>query len=158
MKVQLIFILFSFSASAQEFYYHNHQKVLLKQTPQLSHKNSNAIKYYQNEQGNILGITKQIILKISDESQIGLYAMEFNLSIEKKLTRTLYLVKVSDKNLTLETANNLSLKEGIVYAHPDFIKRRESRQMFRLFSVLFIVDACNEHRDFYKILSHFAIE
>ncbi len=118
---------FSISASAQEFYYHNNQRIQLKQIPKLSHKNSNAIKYYQNEQGNILGITKQIILKISDESQIGLYAMEFNLSIEKKLTRTLYLVKVSDKNLTLETANNLSLKEGIVYAHPDFIKRRESR-------------------------------
>jgi hypothetical protein len=90
-------------------------------------KNGGRLLFHQNAIGNLTGITTQIILKISDESQIGLYAMEFNLSIEKKLTSTLYLVKVADKSLTLEVADKLSRKEGVVYAHPDFIKRREKR-------------------------------
>ena len=123
----LIVLTFNSSALAQEYYYQNQKKVPLERYTYSSRKNTATIIYYKNQQGDIFGITDQIILKISDESQIGIYAKEFNLSIEKKLSKSLYLVKIPDKNLTLKTANSLSLQKDIVYAHPDFIKAREPR-------------------------------
>lgn len=127
LTVFLVFLMSNFSAYAQEFYYKNHQKVSLARVDRPIQRNNPAITYYKNKQGDILGVTNQIIIKIRDESQIGIYVQEFNLTVEKKLSKTLYLVKVPDKNMTLKTANALSLKEGIVYTHPDFVKTRVAR-------------------------------
>ena len=90
-------------------------------------QNSTKVDYYKNQKGTIVGVTDKIIIKVSDESKIGLYAYEYNLSIEKKLSATLYLLKTSDKSKTLETVNSLRQKEGVVYAHPDFLKKRTLR-------------------------------
>ncbi len=126
-KILLIMAIFVQCTYAQEYhYYKNNQKISLE--PYTSGAgNDDKIDYYKNEKGTIVGVTGQIIIKIADESQIGLYAQEFNLSIEKKLSATLYLVKTADKSRTLETANGLSRKNGVVYAHPDFVKRRVLR-------------------------------
>ncbi len=125
-KLLLIFMLLIQYIFAQEYYYGNHQKISLEPyTPDT--RSSDKIDYYKNEKGTVVGVTNQIIIKISDESQIGIYAHEFNLSIEKKLSATLYLVKVSDKSKTLDIANDLSRKNGVVYAHPDFVKARVLR-------------------------------
>ena len=66
-------------------------------------------------------------IQVIDETYLKQYTQEFNLTIEKKLSENLYLLKISNKNKILDMANNLTQKEGVVYAHPDFIKK----QLFR---------------------------
>ena len=116
-------VLIQFGYSQEHYYYKNNTKVLLKSyTP--SSRNTSTINYYKNEKGILLGVTDKIIIKVADENYLREYTQEFNLTIEKKLSTNLYLVKVSEKNKTLDIANSLNQKEGITYAHPDFIKKR----------------------------------
>lgn len=72
-------------------------------------------------------MTDQIILKIADESQIGTYGQRYHLDILKKLSATLYLVRVQERSGTLETANSLDGESGVVYAQPDFVRMRRLR-------------------------------
>ncbi len=116
-------VLMQWGCSQDHYYYKNDKKVpLIAQT-----NNSNEVAkvyYYKNEKGILLGVTNKIIVKVTDERYLNQYIQEFNLSIEKKLSKNLYLLKVLEKNKTLDIANSLNQKEGITYAHPDFIKKR----------------------------------
>ena len=119
----IFIVLIEFGSASDNYYYKNNQKISLV-PHNVTLRNSSNIDYYKNEKGILLGITDKIIIKVTDESYLRQYTQEFNLTIEKKLSTNLYLVKVSEKNKTLNIANSLNQKEGITYAHPDFIKKR----------------------------------
>ncbi len=122
-KITIAFImLIQFGYSQDHYYYKDNTKVSLK-AYKSNTGNTTKVNYYKNEKGILLGITDKIIIKV-DEVNLKQYTQEFNLTIEKKLSANLYLLKVSDRNTTLNIANSLSQKEGVKYAHPDFIKKR----------------------------------
>ena len=108
--------------SQEYYYYKDHIQVSLK-----AYKSTTKVDYYITEKDILLGVTDRIICKVIDETYLKQYTQEFNLTIEKKLSENLYLLKISNKNKILDMANNLTQKEGVVYAHPDFIKK----QLFR---------------------------
>ena len=123
MKTIIVFMLTIQFGYSQEYYYYQEQvQVSLE-----AYKSTAKVDYYKTEKGILLGVTDRIICKITDETYLKAYMQEFNLSIEKNLSKNLYLLKVLDKNKTLDIANNLSQKEGVTYAHPDFIKKQLSR-------------------------------
>ncbi len=127
IKITFAFIiLIQLGYSQDHYYYKDNIKVSLKPYMQSS-RNTSKIDYYKNEKGILLGVTDKIIVKVMDESYLIQGIQEFNLTIEKRLSANLYLLKVLEQNKTLDIANSLNQKEGILYAHPDFIKKRIKR-------------------------------
>jgi hypothetical protein len=85
-------------------------------------RDSSSIDYYTNEKGIVLGVTDTLIVKFKYERNLNNYLNEFNLTLIKRLGNGLYLLKVENKNLTIDISNKLTQKVDIKYAHPNFIK------------------------------------
>ncbi len=127
MKIVLFFIVLTqFLYASDNYYYKNNKKVTIIPTVSLLRATS-TIDYYKNDRGIVLGVSDKLILKLQDGNDIQDYLLEFNLIIEKLLAKNLYLLRVKDKSLTIDISNRLSEKEDVLYAHPDFIKKRISR-------------------------------
>ncbi|MDQ7044268.1 MAG: hypothetical protein Q9M34_12160 [Sulfurimonas sp.] len=124
--ILILTLLLQYAYANDNYYYQNNKKVLL--SPYNSTLRSNIdIDYYQNDAGIVLGVRDRLIVKIKDSKNLAQLLSEFNLTIQKTLSKELYLLKVPNKNLTIDIANRLSEQEYIEYAHPDFTKRRMSR-------------------------------
>ena len=81
------------------YYYKNNQKENLTPHTSISRSNSN-IDYYQNNEGVVLGVTDKLIVKSKDDKELEQILNEFNLTLEKNLSKNLYLLKTSNKSLT----------------------------------------------------------
>lgn len=126
-KIIITLIILIQTVYAQEhYYYKNNTKVPLYEYNSHS-RNTENIDYYKNEKGILLGVTDKIIVKCKQTGCLKNYILEFNLTSPVKLGNDLYAVKVTHRSLTLDTANKLSQKDDIAYAHPDFIKKQLSR-------------------------------
>ena len=110
----------------EHYYYKNNTKVFLYEYNSY-HRDTGSINYYKNEKGILLGVTDRIIVKCKRDACLDNYISEFNLTAPDRLGNDLYVVKVTHRSLTLDTANKLSQKDDIAYAHPDFIKKQLSR-------------------------------
>lgn len=111
---------------ADDYYYKNNKRITLTSTSSMS-KNSSNIDYYQTEEGIIVGVTTNLIVKLKDGNNLDNYLNEFNLTLVKTLSNNLYLLRSENKSLTLDISNRLSEKDDVGYAHPDFIKQRIRR-------------------------------
>ena len=126
-NIIIIFIvIIQYGCANDNYYYKNNQKVTITATNSISRSNTN-IDYYQNNQGISLGVTDKLIVKLKDVKDLEQILNKFNLTLEKTLSKNLYLLKTTNKNLTIDISNRLSEKEYIEYSHPDFIKKRMSR-------------------------------
>ncbi|QOY51971.1 S8 family serine peptidase [Candidatus Sulfurimonas baltica] len=128
MKKSLLIIIsiLQLACASDSYYYHNNQKVYLIPY-NISLRSSSNIDYYQNEKGVVLGITDKLIVKLKNDISINNLLSKFNISIEKNLDKNLYLLKTTDKSLTIDISNRLTEKEYVEYAHPNFIKKRIRR-------------------------------
>jgi len=126
-NITIIFIvLIQLGCANDSYYYKNNKKVTL--TPNTSMlRSSLSLDYYQNDKGIILGVSDKLIVKLKDSSSLEKYLSEFNLTLEKTLSKNLYLLKTQNKSLTINISNRLNEKEDVKYAHPDFIKKRMRR-------------------------------
>ena len=128
MKNTLIYLLLgSCMLLAQEsYYYKNYTKATL--TPiNTKQRNLTHLQYYSNEAGVVMGVGKKILLKVADATQLHSYVQEYKLKVLKELSKGLYLVENMSQTDTLEVANTLTLQKGVVYAHPDFVKKMMRR-------------------------------
>jgi len=121
-KIFIVFIILIEIISAQDYFYYkkNHKIELI---PQQVQENKQFF-YYKTKEGRLLGISDKILVKSNNKTLLKKYLTEYNLTLLKTLSDQLYLIKVSNKNMTLDIANELNEKEGILYAHPDFRKPR----------------------------------
>lgn len=122
----IIVCILQFGYSNDKFYYQNHQKIYLSPYNNLLRSNPD-IDYYQNENGVVLGVTDKLIVKIKDGVLIESLLLNFNLFIEKNIDKNLYLLKVDNKNNTIDISNKLNENENIEYAQPDFVKQKFNR-------------------------------
>ncbi len=126
-NIIIIFIvLIQYGCASDNYYYKNSQKVTITPNASILRSNPN-MDYYQNSQGVVLGVTDKLIVKLKDDKLLEQMSDEFGLTLEKRLSKNLYLFKASNKNLTIDISNRLSEKEYIEYSHPDFIKKRMGR-------------------------------
>ena len=124
MKYKLILILiFTQSIFAKEiYYYQSGKKVTL--TPQNSISRSYSdVDYYLTSRGVSLGVTDMMIVKFKNSENLNSYLNEFNLTVTRKLSKNLYLLRSNAKELTINIANELSQKGDVQYAQTDFIKK-----------------------------------
>ena len=126
-KLMLLSAISSVILLAQNpYYYKNNHKIDLEPVNNME-RGLQGVKYYKNANGMLLGVDKNILVKIKEESDINSYTVKYKLKEVNRLTPTLYLVKNMGKRDTLDVANMLAKEEGVVYAHPDFIKQMFGR-------------------------------
>jgi len=126
-KLILLSIISSTLLLAQNtYYYKNDHRVELEPVKTME-RDGHGVKYYRNAKGMLLGVDRNILIKIKDESDIVRYTKEYRLKEIEHLSPTLYLVENMSKKDTLDVANMLAKEEGVVYAHPDFIKQMFGR-------------------------------
>ncbi len=124
LKGLVVFILFlSYGYAHDNYYYKNNRKTEFHPA---SKQHSN-INYYQNTKGYLFGVTDTLIIKLKDAHYLPSLLNTFDLSLDKVLGNDLYLLKTSDKNLTIDTANRLHELPYIEYAHPNFVKHNIRR-------------------------------
>jgi len=126
-----IMIILLFANASDNFYYQNDKKIELtpiKNIEKLQKKDSNqTINYYKTEQGQTVGVTQEIIIKIEDKKSLEPLLNKYNLNLKQNLTTKLYVVETNNNQETLEIANSLYTEENVSYAHPNFIKRIDKR-------------------------------
>lgn len=108
------------------FYYQDGKKQTL--TPVKSQTRSNPdVDYYKTSNNVKVGVTDTLLVKFIDTKNLSAYAKEYDFVVVKEVVKDLYLLKVKDKSLTIQTANKLYKKSDIKFAHPNFIKKRIPR-------------------------------
>jgi len=118
-----IFVLFvQFLFADKIYYYKNNQKIILTPISSISRENS-ALDYYKNDKDIILGVSDKLIVKFKDETNLKNALKQYSLKIEKSLSKNLYLLKTTNKKTTIDISNQLSTKQDVKYAHPDFVKK-----------------------------------
>ena len=124
LKGMVVFIvLLSYGYAHDNYYYKNNHKTGLR----LASRQHPHINYYRNTKGYVFGVTNTLIIKLKDAHYLPALLDAFELSLEKALGNDLYLLKTSNKDLTIDTANRLHEMPYIEYAHPDFIKHNTRR-------------------------------
>lgn len=125
-----MFFVFTVSLlNAQSYYYSNHKKIILtplqnsQSTENRSVTNPNEILYFQSD-SKVLGVSDEIIIKCSNIDKI---LSTYDVSLVEQISKGIYLVKVKQSSLTLETANKLYEDKDVIYAHPNFIQKIEKR-------------------------------
>jgi len=122
-KIILFFLVVILELVAQEsFYYKNNKKQILYPL----HRDTRSVEnidYYQNERGQVLGVTDEIIVKTGDYETLKQNGEKYGFIIVKKLFTNLYLIRVSDRKETLQVANLLTMQKSVDFAHPNFIKK-----------------------------------
>lgn len=126
-------ILFTFMYSlavAEDFYYNGSKKIQLEKIT----KESNTIlrevattTYYKTPNNLILGLNNEIIIKMKDKNMLEYLSNKYNLTIVKELYQNTYLIRVTNPDTALKTANDLHLEESVQYATPNFIKTINKR-------------------------------
>ncbi len=127
MKIATLLAFMAFALHAKTpFYYSGKAKVTLTPIKTLS-RSLGAYDFYEDARGVRLGVSRAILLGLSDASYLDSLLEEFNAKFIKDLGSGIYLIEVDEKHQTLDVANALHEKEGVLFAHPDFLKQRRVR-------------------------------
>jgi len=134
MKRILIISLFLFFANASDdFYYQKGKKIFL--TPiKISEKfqksdvnKTDIITYYTTQKGHMVGINRELIVKLKEDIPIQNLLDKYAILMKKKLAKNLYLLQVTSTEETLSITNQIYMERDVVYAHPNFIKKMQQR-------------------------------
>lgn len=127
------FFLSSSLMAQDNYFYQNNKKTTLTPLPPLIRSNSlpseQAIHYYNTEQGHKVGVYNKIIVKFKDSEDLDPFLLlsPYDVEIDKQLGTRLYLLITPSNNLAIDISNRLSEQDFIEYAHPDFIKKYNTR-------------------------------
>ncbi len=124
-KLILLMLVASGLYSQDSFYYKNGKKVTL--IPKKRIERSVGVIYYQDKQGNELGINREILVKLKDDQSIKPLLEKYAISLKEKITENIYIVTCKDVTLTLDTANRLYGDSSVIYAHPNFLRKKVFR-------------------------------
>jgi len=124
--IMFLIVFTQYGYTSDTYYYKNNKKVTI--TPDISiSRSSSNIDYYQNNQGVVLGVTDKLIVKLKDNEKLEQILNEFNLTLIKILSKNIYLLKTTNRTLTIDISNRLNETGYVKYAHPDFIKKMINR-------------------------------
>lgn len=126
--VLVILLFFTTSLVADDaFYYQNGKKISLDFVMMPTSRTNNGMRFYKNEYGTLLGISKRLIVKFKTKVHLDDYLKKYNLHLVKTLGQNLYLLQTQDVTSTINISNKLTQQDDVKYAHPDFTKKRRRR-------------------------------
>ena len=128
--ILLLLSLLLFANASDNFYYQKDKKVFLtsiKSVETFQKISSTKIDYYKTQEGHTVGISKEFIVKLKEEQALQNLIKKYSISLKKRLAKNLYLMEVNSTKETLIVTNELYHDSNVSYAHPNFIKKIESR-------------------------------
>lgn len=117
-------VLVTVGCAKSTYYIHEGKKQTL--TPFKERDVSNQ-DFYTTEDGVKVGVGDTLLVKFLDTKNLTQYQKDYDLEIVEEILPNLYKFRVKDKNVTLDTANGLSSKDDVKYAHPNFTKSKVKR-------------------------------
>jgi len=127
LKIIFLTAIFSCFVWADVYYYEYDKKVTLNKLKEQRIMGDNVVEYYQNIQGQKIGVTREIIAKCTKKEYCKDIFEKYSLKNVENLTPTIYLIKLDDGNDVFELSQKLYKEEDITIAHPNFVKERKYR-------------------------------
>ncbi len=122
-KVIFITLLFANSMLAESLFYIKEGKKVHLEPLKTSSFSFDGKDYYKSENGVVLGVDNSLLVSFKNVQNRLAYMREFHVAKSKHIFGSLYKFTLSNKAQTIATANALSLKKDVKYAHPNFSKK-----------------------------------
>jgi len=130
-KIIPIITILLFANASDNFYYQKDKKITLspiKTIQKLQKKDFNqTINYYKKENGQIVGVTQEIIIKLKEKKAINNLIEKYPITVKEKLTNRLYVVEINSIKEIFNISQQLYRDTNVSYVHPNFIKRIDKR-------------------------------
>ncbi len=129
-QILLIFIGFSITACASDYYYEYGKKIELTKSYEPYEQralNDNNIEYYTSKSGYKVGVNKEIIVQCKENIDCRSILSKYSLKDISKLSDKLFVVKIHDDENVFEFSQKLYHDNSIKLAQPNFIKNIEIR-------------------------------
>ena len=128
MKIILLILIGILSMSyANESYYRNGKLVELQNIYSSKNVNNSSITYYKTLSGKKIGVTNQLLLQCKESVDCIKLLDTFNLSNYSKLSDTIFIVTITNSNNIFSVSKALFESKKVVFAHPNFIKKKKKR-------------------------------
>ena len=128
MKIILLILIGIVSMSyANESYYKNGELVELQNIYSSKNVNNSSITYYKTLSGKKIGVTNQLLLQCKESVDCIKLLDTFNLSNYSKLSDTIFIVTITNSNNIFSVSKALFESKKVVFAHPNFIKKKKKR-------------------------------
>ena len=128
LHVTLLSMLLLQGCSAKTLYYYDgDEKRILTPESTFKQRSIENVHYYKDENGVLMGVSNRIIMKTSTGSTLETLLKTHNLAMGEKLGSSMYVLITPSADMTLDIANTLTKEDGVVFAHPDFIKEVSPR-------------------------------
>ena len=128
MKEILILILFFCTFSWSETYYFADEKrVYLNKLKEQRAIDGDIIEYYENQDGQKMGVKKEILIKCKVKKSCQQIFKKYNLENVKAITSSIFLITVKKNDDVFELSQKLYLEDNITISHPNFIKKYQLR-------------------------------
>ena len=123
--LSMIFVMFTLSACAKDYFYEYGKKVELTPVKNLSTRSMNLedVRYYKTRDGEEIGIKNEIIVKLKKGVEANDFFSKYDIKNTKHLGSTTYLLKL-EKNQNVFTLSQKMYKDSsTIYAVPNRIKK-----------------------------------
>lgn len=121
-------MLFLQGCSAKTLYYYDgDEKRILTPESTTQQRSSDGVHYYKDENDVLMGVSNRIIVKVAPQLDLEALMKAHGLTMSEKLTSELYVLSAPNADMSLDIANALTQEDGIIFAHPDFIKEVSPR-------------------------------
>ncbi len=128
MRIVLSFFIFVGSLMAQDSYYYSFgKKVTVKKIPQTRALGDQNITYYENQNGQKLGVKHEVIIGCDNIKECEKVLQNYDILSVEKLSKTIFLLKLPKDTDLFNLSNKLYKEKSIKFAHPNFIKKRIQR-------------------------------
>jgi len=124
-QVFLIAIMIGQLYSQSAFYYKNDKKFFL--VHKQKNERNKGILYYHDSDGNEVQINKKILVQLKKGTKIKSLLDSYDIVVLEKIDSNIYVVVCRDVSVTFDVANGLYHDDRVLYAHPNFIRKRVMR-------------------------------
>lgn len=123
-SLYLIFLIFTASLSANQFYYEFGKKVeVLPKVSTMSTENTTSdILEYQTTDGKTLRFKNEILITCKKDAYCEDDFSDLNLTNYKKIFKNIYLITLSSNDDIFEMCQKLYEKDDIEIAHPNYVR------------------------------------
>ena len=128
LHVALLITLSLQGCSAKTLYYYDgDEKRILTPDTAIQQRTSESTHYFRDENGVLMGVSNRIVIKTATDLTLDTLMATYNLTLGEKLGSNMYVLITPSADMTIDVANALTKEDGVVFAHPDFIKEVSPR-------------------------------